>query len=65
MQQERKEIERIVEERYNGYRGTSFKQLEVLHNAIRESVSEKDFLAFLKNCDKINPRPVYKIPSES
>ena len=57
-----KEISEIVERRYNGYRGTFYKNIRKQHEALRFMFGPKFLLYFLRGCEQDNPKPKYKMP---
>lgn len=58
------EISSIVKQQYNDFCGAKMTELKILHKLIRNKVGDKQYLVFLKNNQKQNPRPVYKIPEQ-
>lgn len=56
------EIESIIERQFNGYRGKMMKPIEKAHNEIRLLGGDGEFLKFLREQEKNNPRPVFEIP---
>ncbi len=53
-------INKILCESYNNYNGTKIAPLKELHQIIRDRMSEDEFLKYLEDTDKINPKPVFK-----
>lgn len=56
------QIEEIAERQYNGYRGNMFSLVGVWHGALRSSIGDYLFLAFLEKQERDNPKPVYNLP---
>ena len=56
------QIEAILNERYNGFRGTIFHPLQLHLKAVREIHGDEEFLKLMQLLEKRNPKPLYKLP---
>lgn len=61
IQEVKSSIDEIIEDRYNGYRGTAYKDIQRLHNVIRNTKGEVFFLELLNELQMNNLKPVYEI----
>lgn len=54
-------IAEIIKEQYHDFKGSKMLYIKLLHNRIKESSTDEEYLSFLEKAQKENPRPVYKI----
>lgn len=60
----KQQIADIETEQYSDYKGTLFSNLKQIHNHLRNTMGDAEFLRYLKDRRSKNPRPEYKIPEE-
>lgn len=58
------EIDSIVSDRYNNYRGEQMTDLKEIHGVLRKIQGDEEFLKFLKASSELNPRPTFEINKE-
>lgn len=56
----RQQIEDIIEREFNGYRGTMYGPIKLVHNTLRQEMGNDLFLKFLKKAIAKIPKPQYK-----
>lgn len=56
-----KEIDGLIAKRYNNYSGRVMKNIQKVHNIVREDKGDEWFLNFLRQQEKDLPRPVFVI----
>lgn len=56
----RQQIEDIIEIEFNGYRGSKYGPIKLVHNTLRSEIGNDSFLQFLKEATQKCPKPIYK-----
>lgn len=55
-------IAEIIKVRYHDYKGTAYKDIKYRHELMREVLTNEAFYVFLMECERNNPKPIYKLP---
>lgn len=59
----KEEIQEIIKNRYDNYNSRYGNDIKRTHEYIRKlTISDEEFLSFLKDCEHQNPRPFYIPP---